>query len=596
MIRRFLLALALLAVGFGQVAAHPLITPRAGVGGGGVPPSYEQIWADEFNGTALDCKNNGPLQWNRDSGAGTWSTGQYAQQWLQGGPGQMAEYFVDCQYAATVGGGYPSQGQISVGNGVLTITAEPTPASIAGSLPTDYQGFVGTGSIAGTDLTMTAVASGTPVALAKFGGTGVTAGTQIVGYGANASSSGCTTPCHYVVSPSQTVASTTLTGTGAWPYVSALISTRSSVYFKPPYCIWVRAQAAGGTGAWSTIWTQTRNQTIQAPTNGQVEFDIEEVTPTVAPNASATNYHWHADNSGGSYNNAGILRSLPSPPENGFADYVTCAPKKVGEKARFWINGVLLTSYTIPTSTVYESTYHFPIINTTPGNSAGFPGVGSGTHKLKVDFIRVFKPRGSTRGTSEASGADYVIATAGDGLGAERIYGPNPLTSGYSGGWTFDGSGPSLASATAGTAVDGLPVPAVIAGPASGGSFGLNGAQWNGNTTFGAAVNNQAYKFTLDFNYGTSNSIMGQLYTPGDGVFYRFTATGNNTVNVSQAGGGCTGTITTVASHRRFECTFTAGAAAAGFMNVRVSPNSDSGSQTVILYRASIKPTSAIFP
>lgn len=65
--------------------------------------------------------------------------------------------------------------------------------------------FSGTGSIAGTVLTITAVTSGTLFAGSEISGTGVTAGTTITAFGTGTGGAGT-----YTVSASQTVSSTTI--------------------------------------------------------------------------------------------------------------------------------------------------------------------------------------------------------------------------------------------------------------------------------------------------------------------------------------------------------------------------------------------------
>lgn len=65
-----------------------------------------------------------------------------------------------------------------------------------------------TGSISGTTLTVSAVASGTVLVGAVISGTGVTAGTRIVNYGTGTGGTG-----DYVIDTSQTVSSTAMTAT-----------------------------------------------------------------------------------------------------------------------------------------------------------------------------------------------------------------------------------------------------------------------------------------------------------------------------------------------------------------------------------------------
>lgn len=91
--------------------------------------------------------------------------------------------------------------------------------------PSTY--FVGTGSISGTTLTITAVTSGSLAIGAVLSGTGVTAGTTITAFGTGTGGNGT-----YTVSASQTVSSTTINATtGA---VSMTMNANGSVTFGVP--------------------------------------------------------------------------------------------------------------------------------------------------------------------------------------------------------------------------------------------------------------------------------------------------------------------------------------------------------------------------
>lgn len=86
---------------------------------------------------------------------------------------------------------------------------------VAASMPT-VSTF--TGSISGTTLTVTAVASGDIYPGLVLTGSGVTAGTTITGLGTGDGGNGT-----YTVSASQTVASTTITGAGAAVTIDGLV-------------------------------------------------------------------------------------------------------------------------------------------------------------------------------------------------------------------------------------------------------------------------------------------------------------------------------------------------------------------------------------
>ncbi|MEI7296586.1 hypothetical protein WCQ02_30970 [Paraburkholderia tropica] len=122
-------------------------------------------------------------------------------QWFQVG----GEPVYSATYAATIGG-YPSGAvlQSADGSGFWRNTVDNNttgPEATAASF---------TGSIAGTTLTVTAVASGTVMVGQTLSGTGITAGTLITALGTGSGSTGT-----YTVQTSQTVSSTTITAAGA---------------------------------------------------------------------------------------------------------------------------------------------------------------------------------------------------------------------------------------------------------------------------------------------------------------------------------------------------------------------------------------------
>jgi len=84
-------------------------------------------------------------------------------------------------------------------------------------------GGVGTASISGTTMTVTAITSGTYAIGQVLTGTGVTGGTTITGYGTGAGGTGT-----YTVSASQTVASTAITGTNTAAAPQSLAYTKST--------------------------------------------------------------------------------------------------------------------------------------------------------------------------------------------------------------------------------------------------------------------------------------------------------------------------------------------------------------------------------
>ena len=89
-------------------------------------------------------------------------------------------------------------------NGTLTSDDD---LSLINALTLTRTNFVGTGSISGTTLTITAVSSGKLYINSLISGTGVTAGTYITAFGTGTGGAGT-----YTVSASQTVSSTTIDG------------------------------------------------------------------------------------------------------------------------------------------------------------------------------------------------------------------------------------------------------------------------------------------------------------------------------------------------------------------------------------------------
>ena len=97
---------------------------------------------------------------------------------------------------------------------VATKVAATNIASMGGVIGQGASSF--TGSISGTTLTVTAVASGTLQIGQTLSGSGVTASTKITGYGTGGGGTGT-----YTVDTSQTAASTTITGASGTPRVLA---------------------------------------------------------------------------------------------------------------------------------------------------------------------------------------------------------------------------------------------------------------------------------------------------------------------------------------------------------------------------------------
>ena len=121
-------------------------------------------------------------------------------------------------------------------------------ASMGGVIGQGASSF--TGSISGTTLTVTAVASGSIQVGQTLSGSGVTASTKVTAYVTGAGGTGT-----YTVDTSQTAASTTITGSGGTPTVLGGIMIR-------PKEAQLQGTTAGGTLA----------PTLQIPDQSNAEF------------------------------------------------------------------------------------------------------------------------------------------------------------------------------------------------------------------------------------------------------------------------------------------------------------------------------------
>ena len=137
-------------------------------------------------------------------------------------------------------------------------------ASAGGSITGSIGGASVTGSIATTTLTVTAVGSGTLCIGQTISGTGVTSGTTITAYGTGTGGTGT-----YTVSASQTVASTTITGSANVLTVSAVASGTLAVgtYISGTGITAGSNITALGTGTGSTgTYALSANQTVASRT------------------------------------------------------------------------------------------------------------------------------------------------------------------------------------------------------------------------------------------------------------------------------------------------------------------------------------------
>ena len=132
-----------------------------------------------------------------------------------------------------------------------------------------------TGSISGTTLTVSAVASGTILVGAVISGTGVTAGTRITAYGTGTGGTG-----DYTIDTSQTVSSTTMSGTSP----TRITVTNSGIYnfqftgvlvsgSSNPKDLWIWIRRNGADIGYSGI--PITNSDNNANTDIQWNFNID---------------------------------------------------------------------------------------------------------------------------------------------------------------------------------------------------------------------------------------------------------------------------------------------------------------------------------
>ena len=136
-------------------------------------------------------------------------------------------------------------GQLILGTGVTAISNSNSATYATSTVTTGTAAVMNTSTISGTTLTVGTLASGTIIAGMVLTGTGVTAGTYIV------SGSGSS----WTVSTSQTVASTTITGTAYTFTISQNATTAAGVTlsFYTPHGVVVGGGNNQATGAYSFI-------------------------------------------------------------------------------------------------------------------------------------------------------------------------------------------------------------------------------------------------------------------------------------------------------------------------------------------------------
>jgi len=136
-------------------------------------------------------------------------------------------------------------GQLILGTGITVISNSNSATYATSTVTTGTPAVMATSTISGTTLTVGSLTSGTIIAGQVLTGTGVTAGTYIV------SGSGLS----WVVSVSQTVASTTITGTAYTFTISQNATTAAGVTlsFYTPHGVVVGGGNNQATGAYSFI-------------------------------------------------------------------------------------------------------------------------------------------------------------------------------------------------------------------------------------------------------------------------------------------------------------------------------------------------------
>lgn len=139
-----------------------------------------------------------------------------------------------------------------------------------------YSAGVVTGSIATTTLTVSAVTSGFIGVGSELSGTGVTAGTYVTALGTGAGGTGT-----YTISPSQTVASTTITGAYGQPVP------------VPPTALWAIPQEGDGTATTAATASATVSIDLSAATAAAgATFSVMGATLTcVASGATVNNFN-----------------------------------------------------------------------------------------------------------------------------------------------------------------------------------------------------------------------------------------------------------------------------------------------------------------
>jgi len=180
--------------------------------------------------------------------------------------------------------------------------------------------FVGTGSISGTVLTITAVTSGVLAVGSTLTGTGVTAGTTISSLGTGTGLTGT-----YNVSASQTVSSTTINGTtGA---VSMTMNANGSVTFGVPLIAvtstttTVSSPLAWNSGSYQQYSLTALANALTINADSGSPLDGQRMIFRINDNGTARALTW-VTSGAGSFRAVGV--SLPTTTTANKATYVGC--------------------------------------------------------------------------------------------------------------------------------------------------------------------------------------------------------------------------------------------------------------------------------
>ena len=219
--------------------------------------------------------------------------------------------------------------QTLTGTGVVvgtTITAFGTGTGGTGTYTVSIPSASVTGSISGTTLTVTAVASGTLAINQTISGTGITAGTTITSLGTGTGGTGT-----YNVSVSQTVASTTVTAAGANVSSTTIAATGAAVAAST--YITAFGTGTGGTGTYTV--------------------NVSQTVPTTA--ISATGTQANAPSLVGSTGSGNVVLdtapTITNPTLNGTVLIGTATPEKISQSTAVTLSATSFTGY-ISTTTL----------------------------------------------------------------------------------------------------------------------------------------------------------------------------------------------------------------------------------------------------